>query len=87
MRGGKLYIKGDVGYRVGIHMKEYKKQVPIIIAAHSGRLFRRIHGRRDNDPSWHEWKSPLVGDYVGTGMHGGVCTSAGRLILSISEKK
>ncbi len=24
MRGGKLFIKGDVGYRVGIHMKEYE---------------------------------------------------------------
>ncbi|MDF1558445.1 MAG: hypothetical protein P1P80_09790 [ANME-2 cluster archaeon] len=32
MRGGKLMIKSDVGYRVGIHMKEYKTQVPVIVA-------------------------------------------------------
>ena len=30
-RGGKIYIKGDVGYRVGIHMKEYKNHFPILI--------------------------------------------------------
>jgi glutamate synthase domain-containing protein 3 len=26
MRGGKVLIKGDVGYRVGIHMKAYKEK-------------------------------------------------------------
>ena len=28
MRGGKIFIRDDVGYRVAIHMKEYKDQRP-----------------------------------------------------------
>ncbi len=75
MRGGKMHIRGDVGYRVGIHMKEYQDKVPVIIA---GGIARDFFGEymaggtlillglnRPND-------QPIVGDYVGTGMHGGV---------------
>jgi glutamate synthase domain-containing protein 3 len=31
MRGGRIYILGSVGYRVGIHMKSYKDQVPVLV--------------------------------------------------------
>ena len=31
MRGGKIYVRDHAGYRAGIHMKEYKKKVPIMI--------------------------------------------------------
>ena len=31
MRGGKLFVRDDVGYRVGIHMKEYKEKVPVVV--------------------------------------------------------
>ena len=31
MRGGKILIKGDVGYRVGIHMKAYKEKFPVLV--------------------------------------------------------
>ncbi len=31
MRGGKLFIRDDAGYRVGIHMKEYKDHKPAVI--------------------------------------------------------
>ena len=31
MRSGKIFIKGDVGYRVGIHMKAYENLYPVII--------------------------------------------------------
>jgi glutamate synthase domain-containing protein 3 len=75
MRGGKLFIKGDVGYRVGIHMKGYKKQAPAIIAGGTaGDFFGEymaggilillgLNG---------EEGKPIVGDYLGTGMHGGM---------------
>lgn len=75
MRGGKLFIKGNVGYRVGIHMKEYKKQVPVIIAGGTAGDFYGEYmaggimillGLNSSDGQ------PIVGDYVGTGMHGGV---------------
>lgn len=31
MRGGKLFIRDSVGYRVGIHMKAYKKSKPVVV--------------------------------------------------------
>ncbi len=73
MRGGKLFIRGDVGYRVGIHMKSYGKKEPVIIAGgNAGDFFGEymaggkliLLGLGDSD-------RPLVGNYVGTGMHGG----------------
>ena len=31
MRGGKIFIEGDVGYRCGIHMKAYLNHRPAIV--------------------------------------------------------
>ena len=31
MRGGKLFVRDDVGYRVGIHMKEYGDRKPVVV--------------------------------------------------------
>lgn len=75
MRGGKLFIKGDVGYRVGIHMKEYEHNVPVIVIGGTAGSFLGEYmaggvlvllglGRRPGQP--------IAGDYLGTGMHGGV---------------
>ena len=72
MRGGKLHIRGDVGYRVGIHMKGNKKQAPtIIVGGTAGDFFGEYMAGGllvllglGND-------GPIVGDYLGTGMHGG----------------
>lgn len=74
MRGGKLHIKGDVGYRIGIHMKGMKKQAPtIVVGGTAGDFFGEymaggvliLLGLNEKD------EKPLVGDYLGTGMHGG----------------
>lgn len=74
MRGGKLHILGDVGYRVGIHMKSYRELKPlIIVGGRAGDFFGEymaggvliLLGRGPRDGR------PLVGDYLGTGMHGG----------------
>jgi glutamate synthase domain-containing protein 3 len=74
MRGGKLFIRGDVGYRVGIHMKSFKKHIPVIIIGGTARDFLGEYQaggviillglERDG--------RPLAGNYLGTGMHGGV---------------
>ncbi len=74
MRGGKLHIRGNVGYRVGIHMKGLGRQVPCIIAGGTaGDFFGEylaggilILLGLDSEEG-----EPLVGDYLGTGMHGG----------------
>lgn len=75
MRGGKVFIKGDVGYRVGIHMKAYEDLRPIMVCggkAHdffgeymAGGLLVLLG--MDSEP-----ERPIVGGYLGTGMHGGV---------------
>ncbi len=31
MRGGRLFVRDDVGYRVGIHMKEYRQKIPAVV--------------------------------------------------------
>ncbi len=74
MRGGKLFIRGNAGYRVGIHMKAFKKQVPLIIIGNTAQDFLGEYqaggviillGLDRNG-------RPLAGNYIGTGMHGGV---------------
>lgn len=72
MRGGRVYIKGDVGYRVGIHMKAFEDKLPVIIIGGiakdflgeymAGGLLIVLGMGGENPP---------VGDFVGTGMHGG----------------
>ena len=74
MRGGKVFIRGNVGYRVGIHMKEYKKQVPVIIAGGTARDFfgEYMAGGILILLGLNKKKGqPIVGNYCGTGMHGG----------------
>jgi glutamate synthase domain-containing protein 3 len=74
MRGGKILIEGDVGYRVGIHMKGYRNQIPIlVIGGTAGDFFAEylaggiivLLGLTRNGKA-------ITGDYLGTGMHGGV---------------
>ncbi len=74
MRGGKIHIGGNVGYRVGIHMKSFKDKHPVIIIGGragdflgeymAGGLLVVLGLRRGN-------LHPVVGNYLGTGMHGG----------------
>ncbi|MFQ5441605.1 MAG: hypothetical protein ACE5EB_02645 [Thermodesulfobacteriota bacterium] len=74
MRGGKLHILGNVGYRVGIHMKGVKKQSPTIIAGGTAGDFFGEYlagGTLVLLGLKAEKGRPIVGDYLGTGMHGG----------------
>ncbi|MDH4227590.1 MAG: hypothetical protein OEV59_07595 [Deltaproteobacteria bacterium] len=75
MRGGKLHVRGSVGYRVGIHMKGYKKQVPVVIVGGSaGDFFGEYMAGGVLILLGLDLKAneAIVGDYLGTGMHGGV---------------
>jgi glutamate synthase domain-containing protein 3 len=72
MRGGKLHIRGDVGYRVGIHMKGNKKQTPtIVVGGTAGDFFGEYMAGGVLILLGLDSTGPLVGDYLGTGMHGG----------------
>ncbi len=72
MRGGKIFVKGNAGYRTGIHMKQYKEKRPLIVVGGSTGSFlgEYLAGGiiivlgLDN-------KDLPVGEFTGTGMHGG----------------
>ncbi|MCX7599793.1 MAG: hypothetical protein N2512_13130 [Armatimonadetes bacterium] len=75
MRGGKVFIRGDVGYRVGIHMKEEPRRKPVLIVGGTAADFLGeylaggvliVLGLTDTAR-----RGTVVGDYCGTGMHGG----------------
>ncbi|MFZ5944493.1 MAG: hypothetical protein ACOYVD_10305 [Bacillota bacterium] len=75
MRGGEIYVKGNVGYRIGIHMKGYKDKNPVIvIGGKAGEFFAeymaggiQIILGLNMQPD-----ERIVGDFCGTGMHGGI---------------
>ena len=74
MRGGKVFIKGDVGYRVGIHMKAYEDLRPIMVCGGGARDFFGEYmagGLLILLGMNSRLEGPMVGGYVGTGMHGG----------------
>jgi glutamate synthase domain-containing protein 3 len=72
MRGGSIFVKGNAGYRTGIHMKEYKDKVPVIVIGGkvgsflgeylAGGLIVVMGLNAEDVP---------VGNFTGTGMHGG----------------
>ncbi len=74
MRGGSLYVKGDAGYRIGIHMKSYKSLYPVIIIGGTvgdflgeymaGGLIIVLGLDKKKEET-------ILGNYCGTGMHGG----------------
>jgi len=75
MRGGKIYIKGNAGYRVGIHMKSYQDLYPIVIVGGAVRDFLGEYmagGLLIILGMDRESGQPIVGGHVGTGMHGGI---------------
>ena len=39
MRGGSVYVRDSIGYRGGIHMKQYKEKRPILVVGSSARAF------------------------------------------------
>lgn len=72
-RGGRIFIRDSVGYRAGIHMKEYLDKKPVLVIGGSAQDFLGeymaggilvvlgINGRNGSKAK-----------FIGTGMHGGV---------------
>ena len=72
MRGGAIFVRGNAGYRTGIHMKEYKDKKPaIIIGGKVGSfLGEYLAGGLIVVLGFGSVNIP-VGNFTGTGMHGG----------------
>ena len=82
MRGGKMYIRDDVGYRCGIHMKQYGDQVPTIVVGGTAQDYLGeymaggilvVMGLTLGQEMVHRAR------FAGTGMHGGVIYLRGKL--------
>ena len=73
MRGGRIFVRDSVGHRAGIHMKEYKEKLPVIVIGGTAGSFLgeyQAGGIILVLGLGCEGKSP-VGYYCSTGMHGG----------------
>ena len=73
MRGGKLFVKGNAGYRAGIHMKAYGDTIPLIVIGGSARSFLGEYqaGGVIVVLGLERANKNIVGDFPCTGMHGG----------------
>jgi glutamate synthase domain-containing protein 3 len=73
MRGGKIYVRGDAGYRAGIHMKEYQEHVPVIVVGGRAGSFLGEYqaGGIIVVLGLHGDDRPIVSNFPCTGMHGG----------------
>jgi glutamate synthase domain-containing protein 3 len=74
-RGGKIFVREDVGYRAGIHMKEYKGRKPALVIGSTAQDFAGEYmaggvmvllGLTLAEGEPHKAR------FIGTGMHGGV---------------
>lgn len=72
MRGGSIFVRGDAGYRTGIHMKEYKDKKPVIVVGGKAGSFlgEYLAGGILIVLDLENSGTP-VGNFTGTGMHGG----------------
>jgi glutamate synthase domain-containing protein 3 len=82
MRGGKIFVRDSVGYRVGIHMKEYQNKKPTLVVGGVAQDFfaeymaggiALVLGLN------MEADKKCVARFVGTGMHGGVIYTRGNV--------
>jgi len=74
-RGGKIFVREDVGYRAGIHMKEYRERKPALVIGGTAQDFVGEYmaggvlillGLNLKKGENHR------ANFIGTGMHGGV---------------
>ena len=82
MRGGSVYVRGSVGYRVGIHMKAFGERKPLIVVGEHARdyLGEYMAGGEIVVLGLGGDEGPVVGSYVGTGMHAGVMYLRGEVV-------
>ncbi|MDZ4230321.1 MAG: hypothetical protein U1B77_00710, partial [Dehalococcoidales bacterium] len=73
-RGGRIFLRDDIGYRAGIHMKEYQDQNPVLVVGGTAQDFLGEYmaggilvllGLTLPPGQKHQ------AEFIGTGMHGG----------------
>lgn len=79
MRGGEIFIKGNAGYRTGVHMKEYKDMRPVIIIGGKAGAFLGEYMAGGLIIVLGLQGGNSLGNYGGTGMHGGTIYVRGKI--------
>ena len=81
-RGGKIFVRDDVGYRAGIHMKEFQEKKPVLVIGGTAQDFLGEYmsggilillGLNLNEGERHK------ANFIGTGMHGGAIYLSGNV--------
>jgi glutamate synthase domain-containing protein 3 len=84
MRGGMIFVRDDIGYRGGIHMKQYQDKRPVLVVGGSTRAFLGeymagglilVLGRESDRPE--------IDRGIGSGIHGGRIVIRGGLDESV----
>lgn len=80
MRGGKVFVRDNVGYRAGIHMKQYMEKRPVLVIGGSYRAFLGEYMAGGlilalGDPAVH----PHTERGIGSGIHGGKIVIRGNI--------
>ena len=73
MRGGKIFVRGNAGYRTGIHMKAYREKNPVLVVGGRAGSFLGEYqaGGTIVVLGMHTDGRPIVSNFPGAGMHGG----------------
>lgn len=84
MRGGKIFVRDNIGYRGGIHMKQYLKKRPVLVVGGSAQAFLGeymagglivVLGRQSDRPD--------LARGIGSGIHGGSIVIRGGVDASL----
>ncbi|WP_407355464.1 hypothetical protein [Methanolobus sp. WCC5] len=91
MRGGKVFVKGNIGYRGGIHMKEYDGKYPILAVGGTTHAFLGEYMAGGLILVLGIGQEPAVRDRgIGSGIHGGEIVIRGDIsekLLGVGAKK
>jgi len=81
MRGGRVFVSGSVGSRAGIHMKASEERFPVVVIGRvaGDYLGEYMAGGVLAVLNLDGGNASPAGQYVGTGMHGGVIYLRGEL--------
>jgi len=91
MRGGMIFVRDDIGYRGGIHMKQYKEKRPILVVGGSARAYlgEYMAGGLILVLGW-KGTHPDLERGIGSGIHGGKIIVRGNVTdqnLGVGAKK
>ncbi|WMW26075.1 hypothetical protein RE474_04960 [Methanolobus sediminis] len=91
MRGGKVFVEGNIGYRGGIHMKEYEGKRPILAIGGTSHAFLGEYMAGGLILVLGIGHEPAVQDRgIGSGIHGGEIIVRGDVdekLLGVGAKK